>query len=451
MALLLVAGLTATMMIVNATMNTGDAVDNFAEYFDRSNAYDIALSGANMAANQLYFNKFYRGHWKNKVDMPQGGTLDVVIQNVGSRVQVISTGVYASVGLSQKTQQIVYYLEPGYFDRFVLLTDNDDGTVPWTTYDTARGALHSNNTLRMDHYGGNPIMPVFNGPVTTTRPITITAGTVPVFAVPPQSGVSVEFPTSFDPVTDPPFLPGVGGFSTSITAGNGLINLTTTKEVHLQFFVDGSGNQMIRYFRTGPKRMTNGYNPNYYGDFVVTDSVVAAPSDGIIYEPGVDVFVEGTVKGKLSVLTTPDGSGVGGNIIVTNDLLCNTNPVTDGSSPDFIGLLANNNVIIANTSNNNATTSGSNRFKIQASIVALTGGLAAADNITRKRQLLDIYGSITQKFRRAVGDGSLSIGSSTGGFMKGYRYDQRLFFDHALLMPKTPLLALDSWLITTVP
>jgi hypothetical protein len=444
-ALLLVAGMTATMIVVNATMNTGDAIDNFAIYFDRSTAYDIALSGANMAAEQLYFNKFYRGHWKNKVDMPQGGTLDVVVQDVGSRVQITSTGTYESTGSSQQTEQIVYYLKPGYFDHFVVLTDNDDGSVPWTTYDTAYGALHSNNTLRMDHYTGNPIMPVFNGPVTTTRPITITPGTVPVFAVPPQSGVSVEFPTSFAPVSDPPFLPGVGGFSSSITAGNGLINLTTSKEVHMQFFIDGSGNQMIRYFRDA-KRTTN----NGYGDFRATDSVVAAPADGIVYEPGSDVFVEGTIKGKISILTTPDGSGKGGNIIVTNDLVSNTDPVGNGASPDYIGLLATNNVIIGNTKNDNATNSGTDRFRIQASIVALTGGLAAADNITRRRQLLDIFGSITQKFRRGVGDGSLPIGSSTGGFIKGYRYDPRLYNDHALLMPQTPLLELDSWLITTV-
>jgi len=439
-ALLLVAGMTAAMILVNATMNTSDAVDNFAAYFNRSSAYDIALSGANMSGNALYFNKTLRGHWQDNIEF-NGGTLDVTIQNVGSKVQVTSTGVFPASGGDRQVQEIVYYVTPGYFDRFVMLTDDDNGSVPWTTYDTAFGALHSNNTLRMDHYGGSSIMPVFNGRVTTTRPVTITPGTVPVFTQRPESGVSVAFPTTFDPVTNPPMLTGGADFNSTFVAGNGLITVATKKELHLQFFVDASGQQMARYFRNG-KRSTN----NGYGEFRSSDSVMAVPADGIVYEPGVDVFVEGTIKGKVSVLTVPDAAGKGGNIFITNDIVCNTNPRANPNSPDFIGLLAQNNVIIANTMNDNATNSGSNRFRVEASIVALTGGWAAADNVSRKRQILDVYGSITQKYRRGVGSGSLPIGSSTGGFMKGYYYDARLYNDHALLMPTTPLLSLESWL-----
>jgi hypothetical protein len=443
LALFLVAGMITAMLIVNAMMNTADATDNFVSYVHRSNAYDIAVSGANEASTMMYFNKSLRGHIKNN-DTLSGGTIDIVIQNVGAKIQVVSTGTYPPSGPNKQTQQVIFYLGPGYFDNFVVLTDNDDGTVPWTTYDTAYGAVHSNNTLEMDHYGGSLIMPVFNDRVTTTKPLIITAGTKPVFTYPPESGVSVQFPTAFDSVADPPFLVGTTDFNSTITAGNGLINLNTAKEVHMQFFVDGSGNQMVRYFRDG-KRMTN----NGYGDFRTTDTVAAVPSDGIVYEPGVDVYVEGTIKEKVSVLTIPDGSGKGGNLIVTNDVLCQTDPRA-GSSPDFIGLLAQNNVIIGNTGNDNATNSGSNRFMIDASIVALTGGLAAADNSSRNRQILDIFGSIMQEVRRGVGYGSLPIGSSSGGFMKGYKYDYRLLNDHALLMPTTPLLSLQSWLVHTV-
>ncbi|MEW6510224.1 MAG: hypothetical protein AB1428_04630 [Bacteroidota bacterium] len=440
LALLLVAAMTAAMIVVNATMNTGDAVDNFAMYFNRASAFDIALSGANMAADAMYFNKFFRGHWRDNVDF-NGGTLDVTIENAGPKIQVTSTGAFPATGGDRQVQQVVFYLQPGYFDRYVVLTDNDDGSVPWTTYDTAYGALHSNNTLRMDHYSGSTIMPVFNGRVTTLRPVTITAGTVPVFTQRPESGVLVEFPTAFDPVPVPPMLAGGGDFNSSFTAGNGLITVATKKELHLQFFVDASGQQMVRYFRDFKRTSNNGY-----GAFRSTDTVMTVPPSGIIYEPGVDVFVEGTIQGKVSVLTVPDAAGRGGNIFVTNDLLCRTSPRSNPNSRDFIGLLAYKNVIIANTMNDNATNSGSNRFRIEASIVALTGGLAAADNVTRKRQILDIYGSITQKYRRGVGSGSLPIGSSTGGFMKGYRFDARLYNDHALLMPTAPLMALESWL-----
>jgi hypothetical protein len=434
------------MLIVNATMNTSDAAEAFSSYFNRSRAYDIALSGANMAGNALYFHKTLRGHLQDEVDS-QGGILDVTVQQAGKFVRITSTGTFPASGSDRRIEQVVYEVSTGYFDRFVVLTDNDDGTVPWTTYDTANGAVHSNNLLTMDHYSGSTIMPVFNGRVTTTRPVVITPGTHPKFyAGKPESGVTIPFPTAFDPVTEPPMLKGAGDFNTRIVAGNGLINFSTKKEVHLQFFVDGSGQQMVKYFRD-VRRYTN----NGYGDFRPSDTARAVPASGIIYEPGVDVFVEGTVKGKVSVLTVPDAGGKGGNIILTNDLLCATNPRASSASPDFIGLLAANNVIIGNTKNDNATRSGSNRFRIQASIVALTGGLAAADNQSRTRQILDIYGSVTQKNRRAVGSGNSSVGASTGGFIKSYVFDPRLYDDHALLMPSAPLLALESWLIKSVP
>jgi len=439
-ALLLVGCSVVVFLLMNASMGTSDAIDNFARYENRSNAYAIALSGANIAANLLYFNKFYQGTYKENMDF-QGGTLSIVVERIGDCTRVTSSGTYPASGSDQLTEQVVSNFSPGYYDRFVLLTDNDPGSIPWTTYDTANGNLHSNNTLTIDHYSGNPVMPVFNGAVTATKSINITPGTKPVFSQPPQTGMIVEFPTDFDPVTEVPFLPGGVDWNRSYLINNGN-TLVSREQLHLQFFVDGSGQQMVRYFRSDVRTSNNGY-----GDFRATDSVVNAPASGIIYAPGVDVFVEGTVKQKLSVLCTPKATGTGGNIFVTNDLVCNTDPTKDPNSPDFIGLLAYNNVVIANTKNDNATNSGTNRVKIQASIVALKGGLTGADNVTRQRQILDIYGSITQSVRKGVGSGSSAIGSASGGFMKHYYYDARFINDHALLMPKTPLLSLDSFLV----
>jgi hypothetical protein len=54
LALFLVAGMITAMLIVNAMMNTADATDNFVSYVHRSNAYDIAVSGANEASTRPY-------------------------------------------------------------------------------------------------------------------------------------------------------------------------------------------------------------------------------------------------------------------------------------------------------------------------------------------------------------------------------------------------------------
>ena len=460
-SLFMVLGLSLLMMTMNSSRNTNDAVDNFVTYESKSNAYAIARSGANMVATALYFdntaaclgtmNTGYWSNYKNNVDFG-GGKLKVSVTPDGIRLRVVSQGTYPASGPGQQVVSFVSYLSPGFFDQYVVLTDNDPGNIPWTTYDTANGNLHSNNTLLIDHFAANLVMPVFNGTVTSTLPVTITPGTVPVFTHGiPRSGISIQFPASLPQVSDPVFAPGGAGpdWNQTYAINNGE-QLDSHQQLHLQFFIDGLGDQKIRYFTD--VRLTNrgsgcqsANNTGYYGDFRCTDPVVNPPASGVIPTRGVDVFVEGTIKGKISVLSDTAGSS-GGNIFVTNDLVCMTNPSTDPTSGDIIGLLAAHNLVIGNTDVNVAN-SGSNVFTIQASIFALKGGVTGADNQNRKRQRLEIFGSITQGVRKGVGSGASAIGNGTGGFMKGYRYDSRLQLQHALEMPGAPLMALDSYFI----
>jgi hypothetical protein len=449
------------MISMNAGRNTNDAVENFVSYENRSNAYSIAKSGASLAATALYFDNtaaqtgsFDEARWsnfRNNVEFA-GGRLNVSIGVDGSRLKVVSQGTYPASGSGQQSIAFIYYLSQGFFDQHVVLTDNDPGSIPWTTYDTANGNLHSNNTLLIDHYSGNSVMPVFNGTVTTTKPVNITAGTSPVFTQgPPRSGITIQFPNALPQPADPVFAPGGAGpdWNQKYTINNGE-NLDSHHQLHLQFFIDGSGDQKIRYFTD--VRLTNRGsgcqsvdNTGYYGDFRGTDGVISPPADGVIRTKGVDVFVEGTIKGKVSVLSDSSGSS-GGNIFITNDLICQTSPKTNSASGDFIGLLAFNNLVIGNTAQNVAN-SGCSVFTIEASIFALQGGVTGADNQNRARQRLEIYGSISQRQRKGVGSGSNPIGVGSGGFMKGYRYDGRLTTRHALLMPGTPLMVLNSYLV----
>jgi len=460
-SLFLVLGLSLLMITLNSTRNTNDAVDNFLTYESKSTAYAIAKSGANLVATALYFSDAaaapgafdasYWGNFKNNVDF-QGGKLSVSVTQVGARLKVISQGTYPATGPDQQSASCISYLSPAYFDQYVVLTNNDPGSIPWTTYDTAFGNLHSNNTLLISHYNGNLVMPVFNGTVTSALPVTITAGTIPVFTHGlPRSGITIQFPANLPQPADPPFAPGGPGpdWQQNYMINNGE-NLPSHQQLHLQFFVDGMGYQRIRYFTdvrltnrgTGSQSMDN---TGYYGDFRATDPIIDPPASGVLPTRGVDVFVEGTIMGKISLVCDTASSG-GGNIIITNDLTCRTDPRCDPTSGDFIGLLAANNIVIGNTDVNVAN-SGSNVFTVEASLFALKGGLTGADNQNRKRQQLEIYGSITQGVRKGVGSGGNAIGAGTGGFMKGYQYDGRLRTQHALQMPGAPLMTLDSYLI----
>ncbi len=457
----MVLGMSLLMIALNSGRNTNDAVENFVTYENKSNAYAIARSGANMVATALYFQNtaatigsFDASSWagfKHDVGFG-GGTLNVTVTPEGARLRVVSQGTYPATGSPRQTVSFISYLSPGFFDQFVVLTDNDPGNIPWTTYDTANGNLHSNNTLLIDHYGGNLVMPVFTGTVTTTLPVAITPGTFPVFTHGiPRSGITIQFPAALPQPSDPVFAPGGPGpdWDQKYAINNGE-NLDSHQQLHLQFFIDGGGDQKIRYFTD--VRLTNrgsgsqsSNNTGYYGDFRITDPVVDPPSSGVIPTRGVDVFVEGTVKGKVSIISDT-AAAAGGNIFITNDLVCQTNPRYYPGSTDLIGLLANKNIVIGNTDVNVAN-SGSNVFTIQASIFALKGGVTGADNQNRRRQRLEIYGSITQGVRKGVGSGGNAIGAGNGGFMKGYRYDARLLNQHALEMPGAPLMTLDSYLI----
>jgi hypothetical protein len=460
-SLFMVLGLSLLMITLNSGRNTNDAVDNFVTYESRSNAYAIARSGANMVATALYFdntaatlgaaNAGFWSNFKDDVDFG-GGLLNVSVTPDAGRLRVVSQGTYPASGLERQTVSFVSYLSAGFLDQFVVLTDNDPGTIPWTTYDTANGNLHSNNTLLIDHYSGNLVMPVFFGAVTTAKPVTITPGTLPVFTQGvPRSGITIQFPASLPTPAEPVFAPGGPGpdWNQQYMINNGE-TLDSEQQLHLQFFVDGSGEQRIRYFTDvrETNRGTGSQSPNntgYYGDFRATDPVMNPPVSGVIPTRGVDVFVEGMIRGKISVLSDTAG-GAGGNIFITNDLVCYTNPRTNPNSGDIIGLLAHKNVVIGNTEFNTAN-NASNIFTIQASIFALKGGVTAADNQQRRRQRLEIYGSITQGVRKGVGSGSNAIGATNGGFIKGYRYDPRFLRQHALEMPGAPLMTLDSYLI----
>lgn len=65
--------------------------------------------------------------------------------------------------------------------------------------------------------------------------------------------------------------------------------------------------------------------------------------------------------------------------------------------------------------------------------------------------ILVISGVLRRQSARVWGPGSSGIGSASGGIMKHSNDGARLINQNALLMPKTPLLPLDSFLVRRGP
>ena len=60
-SLLLVLGFSSIFAIMGVEMlkSSNEATDNYVKYFERTEAHNLAVSGANMAANEIFINKFW--------------------------------------------------------------------------------------------------------------------------------------------------------------------------------------------------------------------------------------------------------------------------------------------------------------------------------------------------------------------------------------------------------
>ena len=120
----------------------------------------------------------------------------------------------------------------------------------------------------------------------------------------------------------------------------------------------------------------------------------------------------------------------------------NTDPISNPSSTDILGIVAQNNVLITDNSANNTD------IKIQASVYAQTGGFGSENYKTRPESgTIFLYGGITQNVRLPVGtfNNSGSKNKIVSGFQKSYRYDDRLMVASPPGFPNTGQFEIVSW------
>jgi hypothetical protein len=169
-----------------------------------------------------------------------------------------------------------------------------------------------------------------------------------------------------------------------------------------------------------------------------TKLISAMVHNGVLFVKGGTARIKGTVKGQLT-LGCSQVSSKGGSVYLDSSIAYNTNPISNPSSTDIFGVVAQNNFIIEdNTQNNNSVT-------IQASIYCQAGSFAADNYSTRGYDgYINLLGGIVQNIRGAVG----TIGSSgniTNGFSKNYSYDRRFMFSAPPNFPNTGLYNVISW------
>lgn len=411
-ALILVLGFSFLMgyTILNLTTASTRSVRNMSKYNAMTASHNLALAATNVAMAKLYQDTSWgststssiaqtidggplAGSFKCTATPVAGGGRKIV--NV-SRYMVDGEAFYDTVEVS------IASADSNSFSLYAWMTNVENG-VFWITGDTVWGRVHSNDNLTVS---GSP---AFLKKVTTSKgfipPVGKSAkigGTTytnkAIFQDPPapETGVApVTFPSDLTPLDNMAKSASGKRYTyadtyVSLSAGNTSVN--------------GDGKAYIRSNPTGP----------------ILDSISLGSSlfNGVIEGTGV-VHVQGTLDGKLTILSYNNASASGNNIKVDGNVFLEKNPKLYPSSDDVLGLVANNNVIVTD----NITGTGGR--DIEASIFCRNGSFTAENYNSRAiNGSLRVLGSIVQSVRGPVG--TFSGTTLDHGFLKRYRYDDRL-------------------------
>ena len=180
--------------------------------------------------------------------------------------------------------------------------------------------------------------------------------------------------------------------------------------------------------------------------------------NGVIFAAGATVRLQGVVSGNYTIGASTETTAIttgkkkkkvtsyvttGGDVYLDDDIVYKSDPNTYPNSTDMLGIVAENNVFVADNKANRSD------INIDAAIFAQYGGFGAENYNTRSPSgSINLNGGITQNIRLAVGTfstdhyGNVSIGT---GFSKSYHYDNRLMVSSPPKFPGTGSFEIVSW------
>ncbi len=404
-SLLMVMGFSLIFLVFGHNFNSvsNRSVDNFVDYYNGKSAHNLARSGANMAANAIFFDQSWTSGYSD-IQM-NGGVINVNIQTSTTGLntrKIISTGTY-----NGETATIEVILAPTRFSKYAYYSVEEGSNIWWTDKDTVFGPFHTEDNLRADNH------PVFGvvGYSTTIKGNLIykdnEASDAPEFHGLFQTGFSDTLTTNgIQPLRD-----------AAADKGYEITKTNVTDTVYLTFKNDSV------QVKKGFFQPTTTYK---------TDVIAR---NGVIYAQGMDIRLKGTVEGQFSIVSD-------GNIYIDDDLIYKDNPLINKDSNDLLGIISQKNVYITD---NDAT----KNIKINGAIYCQDGGFGAENYKSRSVDGdIHLLGGITQHTRLAVGQYSTDHSGNTtitSGFNKRYRYDDRLMTLYPPFFPTAGGFSIVSW------
>ena len=406
-ALLLVVGFSLIFLTIGKNFGglSTRAVDNLTDYYAETISHDIAVTGANMAANRIFLDPTWTAGYNNV--SYNNGVMNVTVSVIDAFKnirKITSTGKVNRLSnsgiLEDVIKTVTVILQPSSFSKFAYYSVSEGGSIYWITKDTVYGPFHTQDYLRVS---GSP---VFWGKATTKRNVVKNpSSSKPKFYGGFEKGVNLPLPTN-----------GLAPIENAADADG--YKFSGKDTVYLTFAADSI---KYRFSFNGPTTtvLASAFAPN-----------------GVIFAKDAVVRLQGTVKGQYSVACS--GSSGKGKIYLDDNIVYNTDPKTNPNSQDLLGIIAKNDVLITDNSANH------DDIHIHASIYSESAGFGAENYSTRPVSgRIHLLGGIIQNTRRAVG--TFSGSTITSGFAKSYRYDERLMFSSPPMYPGTGAFEIVSW------
>lgn len=333
--------------------------------------------------------------------------LDPLDMNTGNPSRFICITVRATLNSGGMSKCLQVKVGQQNFSRYAYFSDlekNPSGQTIWfVTQDEFFGPVHTNDKFHI--YGS----PIFHEEASS-------------------AASSIDYYQGGPPKDNPQFLGGLTlNASTIPMPANTSMLLTKANEsgglklsgnpVSIRFRVDGSGNPYLSVSINGGAYSSMNY-----------------PANGVIYVQGT-AQIEGTVRGQVTL-------GCNGDIRIMDNVVYYTDPRTNPSSTDLLGLVSDQNVVMWDTSANLDVGDET----VMAAIMALNTSWTVRNyNTGSPRGKLIVYGGIIQKLRGPVGTFSSSTGQILTGYEKDYTFDGRLLDTPPPAFPTTGQIEKIAW------
>jgi hypothetical protein len=446
-------GLIFMTMANNFNALSVKSVEGFSDYYIQTMAYDIAVSGANMAANRIFVDRTWDRGYSNlafnggvlnvyvsntangalgkikichvppgnpsarhTLELPASaiaahlahgdylGVCDAVASSSSQTATIISEGTFAGV-----TKAITVDLRPTSYAKF----GNFYATISAmpATGDTFNGPFHTNGKL---YTSGSP---VFWGKV-TTRSGLVKQGSPkdPKFYGGYQEGIDI--PNDFDTTG---MRTNAGKVFRDTTGG------TKTSDVRLYFNSNGT----VTY----SSRLAAGA----YSTPKTVPITTLAPN-GMIYVERGNIYTKGTVNGRVTIVASKKGTTNYGKVFFEDDLKYNSDPKTNPSSTDMMGIVAESDIRILD----NVNTKGADVIT-QASMYSVTGTIGPEDGLVTQSALKSwkILGGVIAADTRVTA--TYSGSTPIKGLRFVHSYDERFMTAVPPFFPKTKFYEIVSW------